>query len=678
MPRVFINSGTSYTLPADFNPGDNTVECYGSGGSANSSGTNGGGGGAYSKVTNINVGAGATVNIHIGSSGATDTWFNATSVANAVSNGTTISCAAKGGSGATGGAAASGCGTVKFSGGNGGAGGTSDGGGGGGCGGPNGDGKAGGSGGNFSGGGGGGANNGTAGGSDPNNASSGGAGGKNRLGAGGGAAGTSTSNNGGNGSGGGGGGSGFSSGAGGLGSYDDVYSAGSGYGPRGGNGGGSGSGGSGGGTGSSNPGTGLIVITYTSAAPAGAIGSVPPLVRRGAPVLFSALPVGRALTDFTPSQSMGWYRQPADLPPLPPGKIRWNYGGYITNPLPNLTPLYKLPFSQPQQNFLRQPPTLDQRQQFPGRKPFDFGGSLIEDPDTVNASIAINSPINAALLEYDEVVSIVNPTPELGGADDIIRRIKLLLPKGWWNFQAPIRDAIIGGVADGAAWCYSLLAYAKRQTRVAWANDLWLDIIAKDYFGGFIRRRVNEQDSDFRIRIQKELIRERVTRQGMIDTLTDLTGNVPYIFEPWNTGDTGAWNEGHFAWDIGGGWGDTILPAQAFINVIPPGGGIPNAPGWDTAAFGWDVGGMWGDMSLIVGTITNQEIYDTINITRPTGSIAWTQLFPPAGPMPLPIAPGLTPSFAPPLMNQAVVRPAPQRYSIQTMPPGGGPKARVL
>jgi hypothetical protein len=46
--------------------------------------------------------------------------------------------------------------------------------------------------------------------------------------------------------------------------------------------------------------------------------------------------------------------------------------------------------------------------------------------------------------------------------------------------------------------------------------------------------------------------------------------------------------------------------------------------------------------------------------------------------MPLPIAPGLTPSFAPPLMNQAVVRPAPQRYSIQTMPPGGGPKARVL
>jgi hypothetical protein len=242
----------------------------------------------------------------------------------------------------------------------------------------------------------------------------------------------------------------------------------------------------------------------------------------------------------------------------------------------------------------------------------------------------------------------------------------LLLPKGWWNFQAPIRDAIIGGVADVSAWSYNLIAYAKKQTRVAWATDIWLDILSKDYFRFELIRRVNEGDAAFRARIQKELIRERVTRKGMIDALTDLTGKAPVIFEPWNTGDTGAWDEGHFAWDIGGGWGDTILPAQSFVNVIPPGSGIPGAPGWDCAAMGWDVGGMWGDMSLIAGSITDADIYATINKTRPTGAIVWTQLFPPAGPMPLPVAPGLTPTFKPPLMNQVVVPPGSQRYSIST------------
>ena len=178
-----------------------------------------------------------------------------------------------------------------------------------------------------------------------------------------------------------------------------------------------------------------------------------------------------------------------------------------------------------------------------------------------------------------------------------MRRVKLLLPKGWWNYQAPIRDAIMGGVADVSAWCYSLVAYAKKQTRVAWATDIWLDIISKDFFRFELRRRVNEDDDSFRLRIQKELIRERVTRKGMNDALTDLTGKPPYIFEPWNTGDTGAWDVGNFALDIAGGWGDTCLPAQSFINVIPPGAGISGAPGWDCGPLAWDIGGMWGDMS---------------------------------------------------------------------------------
>ena len=81
---------------------------------------------------------------------------------------------------------------------------------------------------------------------------------------------------------------------------------------------------------------------------------------------------------------------------------------------------------------------------------------------------------------------------------------------------------------------------------------------------------------------------------------------------------------------------------------------------------GWDVGGMWGDMNLIDGAVTDQDIYDTINKTRPTGVIVWTQLSAPQGPMPLPVAAGRTPTFKPPLMNQVVVPPGAQRYSVST------------
>jgi hypothetical protein len=691
MPRIFITSGTSYTLPADFNPGNNTVECYGGGASGAAGSTNtGGGGGAYSKVANINIGAGATVNIHIGTPGSPDTWFNATSVANAVSNGTSISCAAKGGSGQTGGQASSGCGTTKFSGGGGGGSGSfGGGGGGGGAAGPNGNGAAGGTGGNDStkarGAGGGGANGGFAGQNDPIGGSDGGAGGKNRGGWGEGAAGfgsTDPTDNGGNGSGGGGGGGGC--GTGGTGWYDNVYGAGDYWGPSGGGGGsglgsnnvhnggnanaGYGGGGGGGSNGASGgtPGNGLIVINYVSSPPINPVPGGGRLISVPTP----ALAMARSIRSPDPNlQKMDWLRQPPDLLSRPPSRVLFRQIPIPANTVPNATPLYKPPWLQ-WPELLRHPVAgLDFRQQFPGKKPLDFSANLREGPDTVSTGatpIKVYSPINAALLEYDQVVATIDPAPELGGSDDIVRRVKLLLPKGWWNDVAPIRDAIIGGVADVATWSYGLVAYAKKQTRVAWATDIWLDIISKDYFRYTLPRRVNEHDDAFRLRIQKELIRERVTRKGMIDALTDLTGNIPVIFEPWNTGDTGAWDEGHFAWDISGGWGDTILPAQSFVNVVPPGAGISMAPGWDVAAMGWDIAGMWGDMNMISGTVTDQDIYNTINLTRPTGAIVWTQLSAPQGPFPLPVAPGLTPDFAPPLMNQVVVPPGAQRYSIAT------------
>lgn len=137
---VFITTtgSSSWTVPADFSS-TNTILTIGGGGGAGGplSGSNyagGGGGGAFSQISNLTLTPGASVTVQVGTGGAHgaagnsgtaggDTWLNGASLA-------ASSVGAKGGGfgnssstvpvGGTGGAAASGIGTTKFSGGNGG------------------------------------------------------------------------------------------------------------------------------------------------------------------------------------------------------------------------------------------------------------------------------------------------------------------------------------------------------------------------------------------------------------------------------------------------------------------------------------------------------------------------------------------------------------------------------
>lgn len=136
MPRVFIVSGTSAAVPADCEIADAETIGGGGGGAGNDSpvraGCVGGGGGGYSKTLNIPLTPSASISLQVGSGGSggattsagvtgTDTWYNGASLA-------ASSVGAKGGVGGTlysvstnaalGGAASSGVGTTKFSGGN--------------------------------------------------------------------------------------------------------------------------------------------------------------------------------------------------------------------------------------------------------------------------------------------------------------------------------------------------------------------------------------------------------------------------------------------------------------------------------------------------------------------------------------------------------------------------------
>ena len=118
---IILTSGTSWTVPSNWNSSNNSIEVIGGGGGHNQFS---GGGAAYAKITNLTLTPGNSVSYQVavpqsGFSGITgqDTWFNGTGATCA-----SQSVCAKGGAGngyGAGGSAASSIGSTTYSGGNG-------------------------------------------------------------------------------------------------------------------------------------------------------------------------------------------------------------------------------------------------------------------------------------------------------------------------------------------------------------------------------------------------------------------------------------------------------------------------------------------------------------------------------------------------------------------------------
>lgn len=223
----------------------------------------------------------------------------------------------------------------------------------------------------------------------------------------------------------------------------------------------------------------------------------------------------------------------------------------------------------------------------------------------------------------------------IGSAANLLDRVRKVLPRRWFQWGPPIRDALNGGLSDLAAWNYSLIGYAKAQTRLATAYGIWLNIWCYDFLGMTLTRG-GLQDDTFRALIRATVLQERVTRAGMIAAVTALTGNVPWVFEPWNTGDAGGWGNkasgiisgGQFGYGVGkGGWGNLYLPGQIFMKVFRGSpSGVPNVAGWGTVAGGYGVGAIaWVNSKTAQVGVTDEMILDLINLTKPTGVTVWVQ-----------------------------------------------------
>jgi hypothetical protein len=217
----------------------------------------------------------------------------------------------------------------------------------------------------------------------------------------------------------------------------------------------------------------------------------------------------------------------------------------------------------------------------------------------------------------------------IGDQTDCFNRLKAVLPNGWFKEPTPVLDALLQGFAWALSLVYGLIAYTRLQTRINTATDVFLDLISGDFFGSALPRKTAEMDAPFRTRILANLLRERATRNGLINALVLLTGRTPRVFEPARPLDTGAYNTNICGYGVAGGYGSLALPSQAFVIAYrPSGSGIPNIAGYGSPEGAYNTPSQteYASLSMVVGNVTDADIYAAIDAAKPVGSIIWTQL----------------------------------------------------
>ena len=214
-----------------------------------------------------------------------------------------------------------------------------------------------------------------------------------------------------------------------------------------------------------------------------------------------------------------------------------------------------------------------------------------------------------------------------GDLQDMLARLKATLPARWFPDSTPILDGLLTGLAQTWAYLYAKLAFVRLQTRLATATDGFLDAISRDYLGAMLPRRLSEPDAAYRVRIRKELLRDRNTRNAVVSVLTDLTGRVPVVFEPSRPADTGAYGTAA-GYGAAGGWGSLALPFQCFVTAYrAQGSGIATVAGYGGPSGGYGSGAIeYASLSMVQGQIADADIDAAVARVMPVSAIAWTRI----------------------------------------------------
>jgi hypothetical protein len=214
-----------------------------------------------------------------------------------------------------------------------------------------------------------------------------------------------------------------------------------------------------------------------------------------------------------------------------------------------------------------------------------------------------------------------------GDKNDMLARLKMVLPARWFGDETPILDAVLMGFASAWSQLYGLLATVKLQTRLATASGIFLDIAASDYFGPNLPRGAGEADGAYSARIRANLIAQRATRAGVVAALVSITGREPKIFEPLNPADTGGYNV-NLGYNQAGGYGCASLPMQFFVTAYRPNAtAVSNAGGYGIGPGGYNTVPMfYADTTEFPGMVTDDDIYAAIAGVLPAAGVAWANI----------------------------------------------------
>ncbi|MFL9904229.1 hypothetical protein PQR71_39930 [Paraburkholderia fungorum] len=202
---------------------------------------------------------------------------------------------------------------------------------------------------------------------------------------------------------------------------------------------------------------------------------------------------------------------------------------------------------------------------------------------------------------YGSGASVQGPPTNSGVGlnSNIVLRLQKWLPNGWFPNAIGTRIfATLSGFSANLSTVLAQITYVKLQTRIRTATDGFLDLISWDFFGPALPRNTSEVDNAFRARILANLLRPRATRQGMITTLTLLTGRAPRVVEPKRPMDCGGWGGNPFGgYGVAGAYTNpAVQPFQAAI-VAYRGNNVPDS-----------------------------AIYAAIDEAKPIATIMWTAL----------------------------------------------------
>lgn len=223
-----------------------------------------------------------------------------------------------------------------------------------------------------------------------------------------------------------------------------------------------------------------------------------------------------------------------------------------------------------------------------------------------------------------------------GDTGDFAGRLKAVLPKRWFADDAPVLASVLNSLATPWAWLFSLLQDVKAQARMRSATGIWLDLIAKDFFGQALPRKASESDQAYGARIRANLLYPRATRDALTSNLKRLTGSECSVFEPARPYDTGAYAGSApvapcafgLAYGRAGGWGSLGLPNQAFVTAKrPTSGASALISGYGASAGGYGGGAIaYLSLSTIGGQVTDLDIQSAVVGSLPVNTTAWLRI----------------------------------------------------